>query len=50
MENKSNNYSGYPITYERELPFDKSGSQFVNELPKNMIVQPLWRQFAMRWG
>ena len=34
MENKSNNYSGYPITYERELPFDKSGSQFVNELPK----------------
>ena len=34
MENKSNNYSGYPITYERELPFDKSGSQFVSELPK----------------
>ena len=34
MENKLNNYSGYPITYERELPFDKSGSQFVNELPK----------------
>ena len=34
MENKSNNYSGYPIAYERELPFDKSGSQFVSELPK----------------
>lgn len=34
MENGSNAHYGYPITSLRELPFDKSGSQFVNELPK----------------
>lgn len=34
MKNGSNAHYGYPITSLRELPFDKSGSQFVNELPK----------------
>ena len=34
MENGSNAHHGYPLTPQRELPFDKSGSQFVNELPK----------------
>ena len=36
MKSGSNAHYGYPITSLRELPFDKSGSQFVNELPKTI--------------